>query len=397
MQPPSARHQAPIQAHAFLAARFPNLQAVPFYRTGKASVRRLNVVTDSINEGSLFGGVGTALILAGLVAQERQVALRIITRTEQPDARNIRHLYALYGIKPPFELEFCHADLREPERFVDLSDGDVFLTTSWWSTAATLPGVPPRSIHYLIQEDERMFYPLGDEHLRCSQMMSNPDIHFIVNSSLLANHFRREGFDNIVDTGHWFEPAFPRDLFHGNRQVKTPRNKRQFVFYARINNHRNLFTLGLEVIDKALRQGLLDDKLWDIVFVGSHIPDVALHGGVRPRRLENLPWASYAELVRKSDLALCLMYTPHPSYPPLDFAAGGAVAVTNRFGLKQDLSAFSRNIVCGEPTVHGMLEALESGIELACLDELRAANHAASTLPDSWQETLAPVVATIQV
>ena len=52
------------------------------------------------------------------------------------------------------------------------------------------------------------------------------------------------------------------------------------------------------------------------------------------------------------------MDTPHPSYPPLDLAASGAVVVTNRHGRKTSLCQYSENIVCVDPTV----EALKAGI-----------------------------------
>ena len=59
-----------------------------------------------------------------------------------------------------------------------------------------------------------------------------------------------------------------------------------------------------------------------------------LPGGVRPTVWSKLPWSKYAELVSTMDLGLCLMDTPHPSYPPLDLAAAGAVVVTNTHGSK---------------------------------------------------------------
>ena len=39
--------------------------------------------------------------------------------------------------------------------------GDLFVTTSWWTTWATRASVDPASIIYLVQEDERRFYPGG--------------------------------------------------------------------------------------------------------------------------------------------------------------------------------------------------------------------------------------------
>src|SRR5665811_649535 len=43
--------------------------------------KRLNIVTDSINGDSLFGGVATALIISSKLAVKNNMDLRIITRT----------------------------------------------------------------------------------------------------------------------------------------------------------------------------------------------------------------------------------------------------------------------------------------------------------------------------
>jgi hypothetical protein len=86
------------------------------------------------------------------------------------------------------------------------------------------------------------------------------------------------------------------------------------------------------------------------------------------------------------------MYTPHPSYPPLDLAASGAVVVTNRFGVKQDLGAYSRNILCAEPEREAMLAALAAGLRLAEDGPERQRRFAEQRLAGDWASTLAPLV-----
>jgi hypothetical protein len=88
-------------------------------------------------------------------------------------------------------------------------------------------------------------------------------------------------------------------------------------------------------------------------------------------RHENLSWTAYADVVGTVDLGLCPDVHPHPSYPPLDLAASGAVVVTNRHGIKQDLDMYSRNILCAEPDPAALVEALGRGIARAA-DTARA-------------------------
>src|SRR3712207_8969189 len=51
--------------------------------------RSVTLVTDSINAGSLFGGVGTAMVLGALLARRLDADLRLVTLTEPPEAGNL--------------------------------------------------------------------------------------------------------------------------------------------------------------------------------------------------------------------------------------------------------------------------------------------------------------------
>jgi O-antigen biosynthesis protein len=352
---------------------------------------RVNIVTDSINRGSLYGGVGTAMILACLIAQARGASLRIVTRTERAQPSNLDSVLSTYGIRLDREVEFAFAPFYGENYEIDACDNDLFVTTSWWTTAATLRSVPTDRILYLLQEDERMFYPHGDEHLLCSRILRSEGLQFAVNTQLLFDHFVASGLDNVARNGVAFEPAFPPEVF---RPRPGPQGKpRTLAFYARPNNARNLFYFGIELLEAAVARGIVRLDEWEIVFVGKDIPKIRLDSGrYSPRRLENLTWTEYAAFVGTVDLGLSLMYTPHPSYPPLDMSASGAVVVTNRFGNKRDLSGYCANILCGEPDLDSMLATLAQGVALAADEGRRTSNYEARRLSGDWRQSLAGVV-----
>lgn len=385
----------PHTVNALLRARFAALAPLPGSAALAPTGARVNIVTDSINAGSLFGGVGTAMILAALLARARGARLRVITRTERAHTANLDALLQLYGLALPAEAEFlfCPHDAR---RSFEFGPEELFLTTSWWTTEATLGCVPPHQILYLLQEDERMFYPLGDDHLRCTRLLDDTRLQLAVNTPLLLRHLQATGVRELPARAVAFEPAFPGRVYAprsaGNAATPAAPTRRKLLFYARPHHPRNLFHWGLEFLDQALDSGLIDPARWDLEFFGVHIPPLAFSCGLVPRRHDGLAWPDYAQLMSQADLGLCLMDTPHPSYPPLDLAAAGAVVLTNRFGVKTDLSHYSANIVCADLDAGAMTEGLRVALALAEDDAERARRHAGQGLLTDWEQALAPVV-----
>lgn len=371
-----------------LSRRFESLEPLrtfPELRGGS----RVSIVTDSVSPGLLYGGVGTAILLGTLLANRLGADLRLITRHHEADPGQVGALLATFGL----ELEGSLGCVYSPPRSgaaVSTFAGDVYVTTSWWTTQATLAAVDPRQIVYLLQEDERMFYPRGDERQRCSEILGSEQIRFVVNSELLYQHFCEgdEPLLNIAARGHWFEPAFPNNHYWDNVEQRRQRTKRNFLFYARPNNLRNMYWRGLEAIAAAIEDSILPPEQWNFVFVGRDLESISLPFGTIPRLLENLSWKDYAALIREVDLGLSLIDTPHPSYPPLDLAASGAVVVTNRCGVKTSLDRYSANIICATPSVPGLTHGIRLGLAIVADERLRVANFESSRIMRDWPTTL---------
>jgi hypothetical protein len=373
--------------------RFRELVPLRTVRLTRDGAPRVTMLTDSISAGSLFGGTGTAVLLCAELAKRLGGGLRIVTETEPPTPGNVGSVFAAHGIDCRQDIEFCYAPRGDRNRGeVAFTSGDLFVTTSWWTTWNARQSVPARQILYLLQEDERMFYPYGDLHLRCGEVLADPDLRFVVNSRLLFEHLVDSGLDNIARSGVWFEPAFPRHSYHWPEGRPAPTNRRNFLFYARPWNSRNLYTRGLEAIGAAIQEGVLDPDAWNLIFAGRDLGPIILPREVRPRLMQNLPWTEYVALVRSVDVGLTLMYTPHPSYPPLDLAASGAVAVTNRFGRKTSLDQYSRNIICVPADVASLVDGIAQGTVLAADEVTRRRNYENSRLGRDWTAAFAPVL-----
>jgi hypothetical protein len=372
-----------------LAARFSALRPLSVFPEPGAG-RRLTLLTDGFGPGSLFGGVGTAILLAASLARRLDCALRVVTRTEAPDPERFGAILRLHGLNFAPNVEFMQSHLGPNARGVPIQDGDLMLTTSWWTTWAAMRAVAPQRILYLIQEDERLFYPAGEDQLRCSEVLADRRLRFVVNTAMLHAHFAAEGFESIASRGVSFEPAFPASVYF--RGPRPTQGRRRFFFYARPNHLRNLFYRGLEAVAASIEANVLPPEVWDFYFVGQNIPSLVLPRGARLIRQENLAWADYAALVGSIEVGLALMATPHPSYPPLDLAASGAVVVTNRFGRKTSLESFSPNIICTECGVLDLVDGLQRAIQIADDEPLRARHAAAAGISRDWGASFGPVL-----
>jgi glycosyltransferase involved in cell wall biosynthesis len=166
------------------------------------------------------------------------------------------------------------------------------------------------------------------------------------------------------------------------------------LFYARpTHGLRNLFEMGVAALEKAVSDGTFDPQRWEFVGMGESFRPVPLGRGAT---LVPAPWldlAGYAKQMRDSDILLSPMLSPHPSYPPLEMAACGGVAVTTVFANKtpEALAALSANLIGVAPTVEGLAGGLAAAIaRVDDLDGRRAA--AAINLPESWRSSLALVI-----
>jgi hypothetical protein len=347
------------------------------------------MVTDSITGDSLFGGAGTALIFATLLAQRMGRPLRVITRLDPPTPALCRKVLEANKIPWNGEVDFVFSSRDTPDgRLVDVARGDVFVTTSWWTTWATRASVDPGNIVQLIQDDERRFYPEGDDSIRCAEILADPRITCVVNSKPLFEHLFN-GSGTHAREPMWFNPAFPAFLLPRD---DASGGKRNFIFYAHPKMARYLYYRGLEAISGAIECGHIDPAQWDFVFIGTDLQPVALPGGVRPTLVENLGWHEYQQLLRRMDLGLSLMASPHSGYPPLDLAAAGAVVVTNTFGSdKQSLDQYSKNILCRDPELHSLIAGIGEGVTLAADKGRRSANHRNSTFLTDWNAVFAPI------
>ena len=368
-----------------LVERLPSLR--PLRVINAAGEGRVNLITDSVKSDSLFGGVATALIVAALWAERSNRRLRVVTRQAKPDASGLSKVLQLNGLRLSRSPELVYIPEQHGD-FLEINRDDVFLTTSWWTTHSTLASIPASRIAYILQEDEREFYPSGDDRLRAGAVMNHPELLVIVNTQGLLDFLTESGLDNLRKTASSFEPSF--SAYGGSSRVHRDGVARNLFFYARPNNPRNLFALGLQALEKAIEGGVIDTETWRIHLVGRDIPRVVFSDGSLPEYHETLSWPDYRRLLSQMDLGLSLMSTPHPSYPPLDLASAGCVVVTNTWPGKQSLSQIGTAIFEAAPTVDALVNALELGVQAVVHPQ--AGRELVAPYSSSWASNLSATV-----
>lgn len=365
--------------------RFINLQPIHFVRVNRNEFR-FNIVTDSIKKQSLFGGVATSLILATLFSNKYKIPLRIITRETENNSDDYEKFLDFMHISKPEKVEFFSDYDRNNGKNnfkLETSDKDIFLSTSWWSTEVIKAINLRKKSFYIIQEVEKFFYPNGDDQYMCENILHDKNINFVVNSKLLFDYYSINNYKNITTQGIYFEPAFPKHIYSPGENTFKEKTKYKLFFYARPNNPRNLFYTGIKILDKAICEGIINMDEWEIYFAGSNIPELIFSNGMKPIMLGHMEWQEYSNFLKEIDLGFCLMYTPHPSYPPLDIVSSGGVVLSNTYLNKQSLG-YSKNIICENLDEESMLNGFEKAVSLVKDISLRKNNYNDNYIERNW-------------
>lgn len=357
------------------------------------SATRLNIIFNGFDKGCFFGGKATALILATQFVKKYGYKLRIIAQDPDPDI--FYEFLELFDIQYEGEVEFYST---KSKKYLEIGENDHFLCTMWTTADSVLNTESIQGkIFYIMQEVETFFYDHGDNHLRCYNTLTDSRLIPIVNTKLLRDYFIKQGYEN-VEEGKYFEPAFSSKLLSPSEDSFKKKNKYKVFFYARPSHQRNLFYFGLDVLNTAFLEGILDKDEWEVYMAGDErVPafkfdddDVEVHD------LGIMDWGEYCDFASSVDLAYSMIYTPHPSYPPFDFIRSGAVVLTNKFANKGDLHMYSKNIVSAELKKGDMLEKMKEAVGLAKSPTLRERNYEKSQINDSWEEAFKEILPFMQ-
>ncbi len=281
-------------------------------------------------------------------------------------------------------------------RTVRIGAGDAVLCYNWTTALvaakiATAQGAA--AFTYFVQEDERVFYP-NDSHrfLAESIFHGHPRPNLICNSAKLAEALRRDGLSGPATEVAVFEQGIP-DLPPPSRGELAAREVRRFVFYGRPEDHarRNLMTIALMALARAVQDGAFAGAPWEFYMLGSSRMGAQFSvGGVTVTALPNTNYDAYRAGLLRFDAGMALMSAPHPSVPPFEMVRSAIVTVVNTLPARPPdwYRAVSANFEPADPTVEGLARAIARAT--ARVGDVDARLAAARTYhPADWEDAFA--------
>lgn len=321
--------------------------------------RRVNLVLPELRSSALFAGIDSALRAAGIIAEDRGLPLRVLSLGNELDMRSRLMLEKEIRRRSRMD-DGTPIELVGRDRLVGLetTTEDIWIPTHWTtahavSSAATLTGdINVRNVLYLIQDYEPGFTPWSTD-FALARATYHAGFHYVVNSMPLAKYL--ESVEQLeVPEDRVFRPEV--DLPALGQAPQNDRKRMRVLFYGRPSKPRNLFNLGVAVLQKVAQE--VDGWDVDVEFVsaGEAHAAVDLTGTKSLRVAGRLSWDSYFDLIVDSDVLLSLQHSPHPSHPPLDAVVRGCYAVTNEFGGIRN--ALSPLISAREPRIEELADAV---------------------------------------
>ncbi len=340
--------------------------------------RTLWVVMPRLNPDISFGGYRACFELIAALkgfCAERDMRMSVLTLEESRANREyflwrtsnsrLRRTFADLEVRSRHELD--HLEIGPTDRFLAYSSWDVVFA----SPLAALTDEP--RVISLVQEYEAIFHEFGSVRAVTDWAFELP-AYPVFNSRVLRDHFAAERI-GLFKTTPGAEEARDYAVFEHviNRLPSQSaldmrsRRTRNCAVYARPEAHacRNLYEIAELALKQLCAAGRFDDR-WTFTGLGclDATPPVELGGGHRLEFTPKMSEEAYTGFVRSLDLGISLMYAPHPSVIPFEFATTGALVVTNTFSNRPAswYAGICENIVPCEPTLPGAMASIEAAL-----------------------------------
>lgn len=330
-----------------------NPELTPFhYAASTVDKPRLVLLIPTADTGKAYAGVSTALQV--FFETWRKVSLDFdacIVNCDTPIGNQYApsHEFEIteYGDNDFSGMRSVVDASSRGSRFFQLREKDIFVATAWWTAHHALAamvyqektfGVSKRKFVYLIQDYESGFYPWSSRFMYSDETYGYPQKTFpIFNTQILAD-FMLERFE----FGKYavLMPGMNKGILDYIQPDKE--KKKKILLYYRPHAVRNCCDFLEAVVEEAIHT-FPEFKEWEFIGIGEDVGSSNRYANSIIKHSGRLTLQEYGALTSESAIAISLMVSPHPSYPPLELASGGVLTITNIYA-KKDLSKVHENI-----------------------------------------------------
>ncbi len=254
---------------------------------------------------------------------------------------------------------------------------DLSFCTFWTSAYILLKFNKTKRKYYFIQDYEPLFYPGGSTYALAESTYRFKFRALVNTPGLLAAVNSRHGMEGIS-----FIPAVDQLMYYPSAKPKDDKKVRIF-FYARPNNPRNAFNLGILIIKRLIEkygnriEVVTAGAVWNEAEYGlkGKIVNYGLLGSLE----------EVADLYRSCDIGFVYMLSKHPSYQPFEFMASGVATVTNNNEDNLWMLKDGVNCLLGEPSPADMADKIGLLVEDEKLRK-KISRNGLKTLGYTWPQ-----------
>ena len=367
---PGVTNPALLQRADMLKKRTLGLQTLPKRAADPGRARTIWIMLPTLNPDIMYGGYKSAIEMICALHRDGH-AVAVLCLEESPNLP-----YFLWSEKSP-RIQAVFGDIRivDAVAFAEAEIGrsDLFIAYTVWDLKACtqLAALTDNTKPLLLaQEYEPIFYDNGAQRALCEACYHVP--HYpIVNTTFLLSYlkanqlgiFRHGAAPRLSRDYAVFEHKINRLPVQSAASMRARRN-RVLAVYARPEAHaaRNLFEIVLIALQDLCSRGAFGPE-WSFVGLGAltKMPPVALGGGHELKLCQKMTEDEYRRTMSDLDIGISLMYAPHPSVVPFEFATTGALVITNTYENRSaaDLRAICGNIIPCEPSLDSLVQAIE--------------------------------------
>ena len=330
----------------------------------------------TLNPDIMFGGYRAAIWFIIAMLRDGR-AVKIVCLDEEPS----RDYFLLHETSAAVRSAFSSIPMLSGQEFTKsrISHLDRFIAYSVWDLplCSKLASIAGNKLPILLaQEYEPVFYDNGAPRALCEELYRTPH-YAIINSEFLRTYFAARKIGVFEDPFELerkrkhvvFEHKINQLPLQGAAELRAKRT-RMLVLYARPEAHasRNLFEVAILALQQLCADSCFGPE-WRFEGVGalSRLPPVDLGGGHELRLHQKQSETAYCKMCASMDVGVSLMYAPHPSVVPFEFATTGAIVVTNVYENRSaaQLSGKCANIIPCELSVEDVARAIRAAKDRA--------------------------------